>query len=347
MKRKIVWVLALCLALLTLAGCNSSDYKKAAELYEAGDYQAAAEMFDALGEYEDSAAMAQKSWYGAAKALYDGGDFAGAEAVFTQLGGYEDSADMITACRYGQAGALAEARDFDGALALYEELGEYEDAADKLQEMKNEIMLRDYGDVLEALDGGVWYFNGGADNIIDRITFSGTEAEIAQMYVDGNRGHDNGSNTCTCVVDGENITVTSPEGGEMVIPYRLEGEKLVLDSGYRTAEQIDADIQGFWRLHRSENLLGRYSESEYNIQFDHGTVRSERAVLAWGYTNGEYYYYGPYQGSYTVGFGTFETEMDHGEDWFFNIIDGKAVILYFDGICQPADGLPGENGYSF
>lgn len=345
MKRKISWVLALCLVLLALTGCDSSDYKKATDLYEAGDYQAAAEMFDALGEYEDSAAMAQKSWYGAAKALYDGGDFEGAEAIFTKLGEYEDSADMLTACRYGQAGALAEAGDYEGAAALYEEIGDYQDAADKLREVKTELMYQNYGDVLEALDGGVWYCNGGGDAILDRLTFSGAEVEIEQKDLSN---YTQASNICTYLVDDENITVTSPEGGEMVIPYKMEGEALVLDSGYKTAEQIDAEIQGCWRLRTAETLLGMNLENEFNIKFDNGSVVSESAAKAYGGRNGEYYYYGPYKGSYTIGFGAFETEMGHGSDWEFNIIDGKAVILHFSSVCQPSSkGLPGKNGYKF
>lgn len=55
MKHRILsvaLVLALCLC---LTGCKSSDYKKAVGLQESGDYQAAAEMFQALGDYQDSA----------------------------------------------------------------------------------------------------------------------------------------------------------------------------------------------------------------------------------------------------------------------------------------------------
>ena len=44
-----------------LTGCDSSDYKKATELYESGNYDEAYEAFTELGDYKDSANMADLS----------------------------------------------------------------------------------------------------------------------------------------------------------------------------------------------------------------------------------------------------------------------------------------------
>ena len=54
MKRFIVLLSAVILC-LTLAGCSGSQYKKATELYEQGNYAEAGEIFSKLGDYGDSA----------------------------------------------------------------------------------------------------------------------------------------------------------------------------------------------------------------------------------------------------------------------------------------------------
>lgn len=58
----------LCLALsiilvLSLSACDSSDYKKAMELYESGDLDGAITAFSVLGDYEDSEDMVLKIKY--------------------------------------------------------------------------------------------------------------------------------------------------------------------------------------------------------------------------------------------------------------------------------------------
>lgn len=56
MKKFLCLILAV-VTVFALAGCESSDYKKAQELYESGDYAAAQEIFADLGDYEDSEKM--------------------------------------------------------------------------------------------------------------------------------------------------------------------------------------------------------------------------------------------------------------------------------------------------
>jgi len=57
--KKVISLLLAFVMTLALSGCKSSDYKKAAELYEKGKYDEAAESFEALGAYRDSADMAK------------------------------------------------------------------------------------------------------------------------------------------------------------------------------------------------------------------------------------------------------------------------------------------------
>ena len=98
MKRFISIVLCLVLA-FSLCGCSMIDYKKAVMLYEGGGYEGAKELFEALGDYEDSADYAQKAGqildYSRAVELYAGESWAEAAEAFEALGDYEDSAEYL------------------------------------------------------------------------------------------------------------------------------------------------------------------------------------------------------------------------------------------------------------
>jgi tetratricopeptide (TPR) repeat protein len=93
MKRILSILLALAMV-FSLAGCTASDYKAAVKTMESGDYAAASAAFKALGDYEDSAALAQQCDYLLATELYNSGDYAAALAAYEALGDYEDSADL-------------------------------------------------------------------------------------------------------------------------------------------------------------------------------------------------------------------------------------------------------------
>lgn len=57
MKRILVLILSM-IILLSLCGCDSSEYEKAMSLYNSGEYQEAMDIFLELGDYEDSGKMA-------------------------------------------------------------------------------------------------------------------------------------------------------------------------------------------------------------------------------------------------------------------------------------------------
>jgi hypothetical protein len=106
---------------------------------------------------------------------------------------------------------------------------------------------------------------------------------------------------------------------------------------------VDAGLQGYWEVRTSSS----FGENEYHIYFDNGSVQSESAAESLFGSNGEYFYYGPYTGTYTLNFGGLDTEMDHGDNWFFNIIDGTVTLLHYATVCSPSYGFPGQYGYSF
>ena len=54
MKKKLFGVALVMVMSLSLVGCKSSDYKKAVELEEQGDYSGALELFNGISDYKDS-----------------------------------------------------------------------------------------------------------------------------------------------------------------------------------------------------------------------------------------------------------------------------------------------------
>lgn len=302
--------LTIALLLVLLSGCDSSDYKKAMSLYEGGQYLEAAEIFSALGEYEDSAAMA-------------------------------------TECTYLQAGSLAESGEYADAIALYETILDHKDSADKLAEAKYALMVQQYGPALEKLTGTEWYYNGGNATTLNQIVFEGAEATISQVEFTGNGRFDNGSSSHSYSMDDKTIYVDLGSK-ELEIPYQMNDDSFDLGgSDFYTLEEIDAALQGYWKVRSvGEDIWGTLVNYEHNIYIHEGRLVYEHAAPdALGYA-GEYYYYGPYEGSYTLNFGGFDTDMFHGSEWFFNILDGVPTILHYYYIGIPSDGLPGQYGYS-
>lgn len=96
--KKIMSVLLAVVICLALVACNSSDYKKAEELYAAGDYAAALEIYTELGEYEDSQNKAKKCKFEVANAHFEKGEYKAALEIYTELGEYEDAKDKAAYC---------------------------------------------------------------------------------------------------------------------------------------------------------------------------------------------------------------------------------------------------------
>ena len=348
-KRFMLLIVLVLVPAILLSGCGKgSDYKDAMSLYENGSYHEASIKFTELGDYENSKEMVKICRYEEAKALMDAGEFEEARKIFADLGDYERSAENVKECDYQVALGLYEAGNLEAALDAFQKISGYNDVDTRIEEIKKELVKQQYGPVFDALKGNTWFFNGGADTILNGISFEEDTASIAQVYFDGNGKHDNGSTDHPYTVDDQNIIVTLTDGSELKIPYVLSDGKVSLgNSDYYSLQEIDAELQGYWNMRNASTILGLKTVTDKNIFIDNGKVISESASLANGSTTGEYYYYGPYQGTYTLNFGGFDTDMSHGNEWFFNIIDGKVTLLNHDHICTPTDKLPGENGYSF
>lgn len=310
MKKRVSVLLVLTTLLCLLAGCDSADYKKADEAFVAGNYQEAAAMFEALGDYEDSVARAVESKY-----LY--------------------AEDLL------EAGAYAD------AIAAYEALSGYKDAAEKIEEAKTLLMYETYADVFAALTQGVWFYEATSVNAVNVISFTQEEAKIKQIYYDGNGPHTTAENACAYVVDGENVTVTLADKSELQIAYTMDGGAVTLAEGYFTAEQVEEGLQGYWGLKDiSYNAITGFVTSEYIYNFEDGKVTFESATLAYG-SRSQYYYYGPYEGTYKVTENGLEVEARNEWQFGFIISEGKVAMCRCGKKLTTYEGFKGKNGFSF
>lgn len=342
----VICMLAICLA---LTGCDSSQYKKAMSLYEGGDYERAGEIFEELGDYENSSEMAQTCKYTHAAKLLENKDFDTAKEIFEQLGNYADSKNFCKECDYRKAEDAFASGDYETAISVYELNPTYLDSEMKITAAKQKLMYEKYGDVIEKMTEGVWFYNGGSNAAVNRLTFTEKQANITQFVSDGNGVHTGDVNDFPFVVDESNIVLTLVDGSEQTIPYTLENNALILEGGYLTPEDVEADLQGYWSLHDKDTIavLGITTENEYIAYLNKGAFVYESAAKAYGGRNGEYYYYGPYEGTYQVNETGLNVEVRNNYRFAFNIIDGKAVLLSCGKPFSPASGFKGENGYHF
>ncbi|MBQ6020011.1 MAG: hypothetical protein IJL26_07515 [Clostridia bacterium] len=119
---------------------------------------------------------------------------------------------------------------------------------------------------------------------------------------------------------------------------------------------VEKGIQGFWkcRYKSKDKTFGLYSTYEHNVEINNGTMTYEHAATDF-FDASSYNYFGPYTGSYTLTIGGFDAKLKDkyantktaGSVFFYNIIDGKVKVLYFDHVCEIANELPGQYGYDF
>lgn len=133
MKRILSVLIVLVLA-VSMVGCSLQDYQTAGTLYKEGKYAQALEMYEALGDYADSAKMAeicrQKANYEKAGQLLAAGEYEQAAQMYDELGMYSDSPLMAAESRYIGGKASLEAEDYERAIALLTILGGYKDSMD-------------------------------------------------------------------------------------------------------------------------------------------------------------------------------------------------------------------------
>ncbi|MGN0763882.1 MAG: TIR domain-containing protein, partial [Aristaeellaceae bacterium] len=106
----------------------SAMYSEAVALMDAGSYDEAIALYNVLGDYRDSRALAMQA---GADQLYDGGDLAGAYDIYATLDEAYQSHAADYAAAYNAAEAARVSGDYSGAYAQFLALGGYADAQAK------------------------------------------------------------------------------------------------------------------------------------------------------------------------------------------------------------------------
>lgn len=259
-----------------------------------------------------------------------------------------ESTEIMSAMRYAYAEKLLDEGDFEKAVSFFELIPDYKDSAERIGEIEYEIMLKNFGDVIDSLGKDTWFFNGGADSILNVLTFNGETASVSQFYYDGNGKHESGTKTYDYVLDKSTITIAM-NGAELEIPYKLSGGKITLGNGdYYNIDEVESELQGYWKDRHADYIaaVSMSTESEYNVLIENGKITFESAAKAYK-KKGEYYYYGPDSGRYTISETGFENTAPNSFQWGFNVIDGEVVLMHYDRPCVRTNGFPGKKGYSF
>lgn len=205
-----------------------------------------------------------------------------------------------------------------------------------------------YSDVIQMMVGGIWFFNGGSDAAVNKLEFTEDSAVITQIVYDGNGSHANGTSSFSYLMSDSSITLTLADGSELAIDYAVNDGVFVLeDSGYLTPAEVDAGLQGYWGVRKKDNISGLVTEGEYIYHYDNGNVTYEYASKALDGGPGDYYYFGPYEGTYTIDGNGLSATAKNNWQFGFNIIDGEVVMVRCGDVCSPVSGFKGQDGYSF
>lgn len=165
MKRLISVFLTL-LIVLSFSGCaqiqeriNSNKYEKAAEMTAEGDNKGALKLYTQLGDYMDSATLAQECQklvsYDEAVEKMDSGDYSGAREIFKTLGGIKDSGAKAAECddreNIEKAKALIADEDYQGAYDILRNIGgNYDGLEDLKKECCDTVFLAEATEYFSA-----------------------------------------------------------------------------------------------------------------------------------------------------------------------------------------------------
>lgn len=240
-------------------------------------------------------------------------------------------------------------------------------------------------EVKDALEGTRWFCNAG---YVD----SGEDSDVTRFYefIDGDVYCNEvvvGTYVDSSIIeeaavgsfsaDDSTITLKFDGKEDIVIPYTLANGEINLEEGvYFSDQDIVEGIQGHWQCREEPgvNLFGDYDDgSEYHIEFNDDYVKTEYATDAADGGPGQYYYYGPRDGEYEIGYFEPTGDLndysggeilwldgeDHSDDvityslggFFFHIENGE-VVLYCDVLSdiipmEYGGEFPGEYGYKF
>lgn len=165
--RSAAALVLVCTLAFSLTGCDSLDYRKAIDLYNAGKYDAAAQLFYELGDHENSSALYTRSQYRAAITLAEEGNYAEALPRFIKLGDYEDSAQRVTECNYQIAVAAFEAGNYTDAEIQFQAVADYRQSQEYLRRINWQKLydaLAETGDLRAQQDNKTFLIRADESN---------------------------------------------------------------------------------------------------------------------------------------------------------------------------------------
>lgn len=213
-------------------------------------------------------------------------------------------------------------------------------------------MHQTYKDVYAKLTSGLWFFEAKISNAVNSVTFTEEKATLKKIYYDGNGPHYTVMDF-DYTVDDKEITILTDKSNnitnekEIKIQYDFSEDTFSLKGNYLTSEQVEKGLEGYWGLRDYSDLTG--CMFEYICYFKDGYVKYEKANEAYGYNDGTYYYFGPYEGTYAVTEKGLEVDAHNGFlEFGFVISKGKVYLCRYGKIMSDKNyGFKGKNGFTF
>lgn len=248
--------------------------------------------------------------------------------------------DQITSAEQNTEHTYTEYSDIKASYeALTEESKEQVSNYTEYEEKMNAYFDQKKEELDSFFNGREFYYTEKDEPSVSVMRFNGDTITFSIYEFDGNGKHEAASTDYEYQCDGKTIYLNS--SSPMSIQYSVNDLGAELEDKFLTQEQIIDGLQGDWTLRTT--IFGK--GNEWNMSISGNDVEYENAAEAYGYSDGSYYYYGPYSGSITIEDGSVSINSDHGEEFFFSCYNGNIKLYHYGNEMSPGNGLKGEDGY--
>ncbi len=215
---------------------------------------------------------------------------------------------------YEKAKTLYAEQKHSEALELFKEISGYEDSANYIE--KCEKIIAAEGFITE----NPIYFKGNEENCIHRASFlpdKEVKIECVNFTEDGVLEGETELGTYT--MDEVGITLHNV-ADELTIAYAmLSGGNYFFTEGFCTLNKVQSSLLGNWSYTSEDGSIYEIEINEDEISY---TVSNE------GKTEG------PFEASYKLGFGVFETDLENGDIFSYGIDGNNISLRVFSDDCK-------------
>ena len=213
---------------------------------------------------------------------------------------------------YEKAKTLYSKQKYEEALELFKGISTYEDSAKYIEKCEGIIAASAY------ICENPLYFRGDDDGLHRLIFSPNKEVNMECIIISDNRVYRGDTEVGIYTMDEVGITLIL--GEKSTIAYACFSEDdYVFTEGYYTLEDIGNGLLGNWSYTDEKG-------SAYEIELTEETI-------SYVIKNGDKTE-GPFEGSYKTGFGVFDTEVENGEIFSYNIDGGKITLRVFGNDCK-------------